>query len=222
MQEISTIQWIIWMKCWMGWLCSWLDVIRLHGTNCNQDKKPWNNIPSSFMVSCPPGVGQWPSCTLQSLSAPAHSDLVCPFLAENQAADVKYATVECFLDRGVRLAGEVGSILVGQLTTKATRKVEEPKGWWGPHVTTQEDDLKTSASTCPVNYVYIQYLASQFSLPSHPVTTTARSQSVLSWTCLQTMAGSWCLCSTHSSLTQWMPSRCLVMSWSSPIALPPD
>lgn len=126
---------IMWIKCWRGWALDWFHVIvcMVHTNNSDQDKKPWNVHGRTWHC----GFGQWPLCTLQSHSPSPQPQLtltspVCPSLAENQAADVKYATVECFLDRGVRLAGEVGSILVGQLTTKATRKVEEPKGWWDP------------------------------------------------------------------------------------------
>ena len=70
-----------------------------------------------FSTSLPPSTLSFTLTVLNSL------------LAEGQSADVKYSTVECFLDRGIRLAGEVGSILKGQLTTKATQKVEEPRGW---------------------------------------------------------------------------------------------
>jgi hypothetical protein len=45
-----------------------------------------------------------------------------------QSGDLKYATVECFVGRGIRVNGEIGSVLLGQLTSQATKKLEEPRG----------------------------------------------------------------------------------------------
>ena len=42
---------------------------------------------------------------------------------------LRYATVEVFLNKGVRIYGEVGTVLSEQLTIPTSKKLTDEKGW---------------------------------------------------------------------------------------------
>ena len=51
-------------------------------------------------------------------------------LADAAAPEVHYATVEVFPTRGMRVTGEVSSVLVAQLTTTTAKTHKDERGWY--------------------------------------------------------------------------------------------
>ena len=44
-------------------------------------------------------------------------------------AGVRYATAEVFLGKGIRISGDVGTVLSSQLTTPTSKTSTDEKGW---------------------------------------------------------------------------------------------
>lgn len=56
--------------------------------------------------------------------------LTCPSATTEAAVpEVHYATVEVFASRGMRVTGEVGSVLIAQLTTTTAKTHKDDRGW---------------------------------------------------------------------------------------------
>ena len=56
-------------------------------------------------------------------------------LADAAAPEVHYATVEVFPTRGMRVTGEVSSVLVAQLTTTTAKTHKDERGWYETFLT---------------------------------------------------------------------------------------
>ncbi len=42
---------------------------------------------------------------------------------------IRYATAEVYLNKGVRVCGEVGTVLADQLKSHSSKTLEDEKGW---------------------------------------------------------------------------------------------
>ena len=47
----------------------------------------------------------------------------------SQTPDIRYATVEVFVNKGLRVNGNLGSVLMAQLVTSTSKKVTDERGW---------------------------------------------------------------------------------------------
>ncbi|XP_064396957.1 src kinase-associated phosphoprotein 2-A-like [Halichondria panicea] len=47
-----------------------------------------------------------------------------------QIPDVRYATVDVFVNRGIRVNGEIGTVLQSQLTTPTSKAITDDRGWF--------------------------------------------------------------------------------------------
>ena len=52
-----------------------------------------------------------------------------PPCADAMVPEVHYATVEVFPNRGMRVTGEVSSVLLAQLTTRTSKTLKDDRGW---------------------------------------------------------------------------------------------
>ena len=70
---------------------------------------------------------------------------------ESILPEVRYATVEVFLNRGLRVNGDIGSVLTAQLSSGTTKTHVDERGWYDYH-----SNLVTIAihSFC-LNFVFV-------------------------------------------------------------------
>ena len=52
---------------------------------------------------------------------------------ESILPEVRYATVEVFLNRGLRVNGDIGPVLTAQLNSGITKTHVDERGWYGYH-----------------------------------------------------------------------------------------
>ena len=53
---------------------------------------------------------------------------------ESVLPEVHYATVEVFLNRGLRVNGDIGPVLTAQLSSGITKTHVDERGWYGYHI----------------------------------------------------------------------------------------